>query len=54
MFNKKNSLNRKLKKANINKEVIEHIKDTKRKMKEKIPQASKKEERKESQHKEKT
>ncbi len=27
------------KKANINKEAIEHIKDTKRRIKEKIPQA---------------
>ena len=41
MFFKKNPTPRQTKKLDINKEVIEHIKDTKRKMKEKIPQSSK-------------
>jgi hypothetical protein len=40
MFFRKNPSSRHSKKANINKEVIEHIKDTKRKLKEKIPQSS--------------
>ncbi len=44
MFFKKSPSSRKLKKLDINKEVIEHIKETKRKMKEKIPQSSNKDE----------
>ena len=39
---KKRPSSRPIKKVDINKEVIEHIKETKRKMKEKIPQSSKK------------
>ncbi|MHA2307510.1 MAG: hypothetical protein ACXACU_19185 [Candidatus Hodarchaeales archaeon] len=41
MFFKKMPSNRPIKKGDINKEVIEQIKETKRKMKEKIPQSSK-------------
>ncbi len=40
---------RKTRKEDINKEVIEHIKDTKRKMKKKIPQSSSKTDKKETQ-----
>ncbi len=39
MFIRKPPFIRKSKKGDLNKEVIEQIKDTKRKMKEKIPQA---------------
>lgn len=48
MVDKKKQFIGKLKKANINKDVIEHLKDTERKMKEKIPQAGKKKEKKEA------
>jgi hypothetical protein len=41
MFFRKMPSNRPIKKGDINKEVIEQIKETKRKMKEKIPQSSK-------------
>ena len=41
MFSRKIPFIRKSKKSDINKEVIEHIEDTKRKMKEKVPQLSK-------------
>ena len=40
MFFKKNPSSRQVKKLDINKEVIENIKETKRKLKEKIPQCS--------------
>ncbi|MHA1226790.1 MAG: hypothetical protein ACTSPV_08630 [Candidatus Hodarchaeales archaeon] len=43
-FSKKTPSKRFSKKADINKEVIEHIKETKRKMKEKIPQTEGKKE----------
>ncbi len=48
MFRKKPPFIRKSKKGDINKEVIEQIEDTKRKMKEKIPRTSKEKEQDES------
>ena len=47
MYNRKNPFVRRIKKGDINKEVIENIKETKRKLKEKIPQRSRKKEQKE-------
>jgi hypothetical protein len=41
MFFKKRSLKHPIKKGNINKEIIEQIKETKWEKKEKIPQSSK-------------
>ena len=47
MYNRKKPSVRRIKKGDINKEVIENIKETKRKLKEKIPQRSRKKEQKE-------
>jgi hypothetical protein len=48
MFKKRAPFIRKSKKGDINKEVIEQIEDTKRKMKEKIPRTLKVKEQQES------
>ncbi len=48
MFRKRSPFIRKPKKGDIDKEVIEQIEDTKRKMKEKIPRTSKEKEQEES------
>ena len=42
MYNRKPPFRRNIKKGDINKEAIENIEDTKRKLKEKIPQQARK------------
>ncbi len=46
MFDRKPSFKRRSKKGDINKEVIENIEETKRKLKERIPQHFRKKEQK--------
>ena len=47
MYDRKNPNGRRMKKGDINKEVIENIQETKRKLKEKIPQQFRKKEQEE-------